>query len=113
LESCLFCKFASKAIPVPFVHEDEVCFAIDDIAPRAPVHCLIIPKRHLAGSLEVGAAQESLAGHLVSVAAGLARKRGIDRGGFRLVFNTNPDAGQTVFHLHLHLLGGQPLGPMA
>jgi histidine triad (HIT) family protein len=112
MENCLFCKFVDKTIPVEAVYEDEECLAIRDIAPRAPVHLLVIPKAHVPHSLELAADQEKLAGHLVRVAARLAEKEGLSRSGFRLIFNTLQDAGQTVFHLHLHLMGGRPLGPM-
>jgi diadenosine tetraphosphate (Ap4A) HIT family hydrolase len=109
---CLFCKFASGAIPVPKAYEDERCIAIADIAPKAPTHLLLIPKEHFVGAPEVNAAREALTGHLVAVAAQLAREKGLEQGGYRLVLNSGSDAGQTVFHLHLHLLGGRALGEM-
>jgi histidine triad (HIT) family protein len=112
MENCLFCKFVDKTIPVDAVYEDGVCIAIRDREPRAPTHLLVIPKEHLHSSLEVGPDQEKLAGHLVAVAGKLARAEGIAESGFRLVFNTLADAGQTLFHLHLHVLGGRRLGPM-
>lgn len=113
MENCLFCKFVGHAIPVETVYEDEECIAIRDIEPRAPVHLLIIPRAHIPSSLNLGPETEKLAGHLVTVAGNLARREKIDQSGFRLVFNTLADAGQTVFHLHLHLLGGRKLGTMA
>jgi histidine triad (HIT) family protein len=108
---CLFCSIIAGSIPSPRLHEDEHCIAIADIEPKAPVHLLVLPKRHFASAAEVDAGLETLTGHLVRVAAGLAKERGLD--GYRLVFNTGADAGQTVFHAHLHLLGGKALGPMA
>lgn len=111
-DDCLFCKIGSGAIPAPHVHDDERCFAIADIAPKAPTHLLIIPREHFVGAPEVDAAREGLVGHLVAVAAALARQKGLEKTGYRLVFNSGGDAEQSVLHLHLHLLGGQPLGEM-
>ena len=110
--ACLFCGIVSGAIPAARLHEDSLCVAIADIAPLAPTHLLILPREHLASSDAVDGPHAALAGHLVQVAAGLARARGLDRGGYRLVFNHGADAGQTVQHLHLHLLGGRTLGAM-
>jgi diadenosine tetraphosphate (Ap4A) HIT family hydrolase len=108
---CLFCKIGSGAIPAPHVHDDDVCFAIADIAPKAPIHLLIIPREHFIGAPEVTDARERTVGHLVQVASKLAQARGLE-GGYRLVMNTGADAGQTVFHLHMHLLGGRALRDM-
>jgi diadenosine tetraphosphate (Ap4A) HIT family hydrolase len=112
MDECLFCRIVSGSIPSPRLHEDELCIAIADIAPKAPVHLLILPREHLASTDGVDAAHEGLAGHLVRVAAGLARSRGLDTQGYRLVFNSGAQAGQTVFHLHLHLLGGRAMQGM-
>lgn len=112
MEGCLFCKIGSGAIPAPHLHDDELCFAIADIAPKAPVHLLVIPREHFSGPPEVSGGREKLLGHLVAVAAGLARQRGLEPEGYRLVLNSGIAAGQTVFHLHLHLLGGATLGAM-
>jgi histidine triad (HIT) family protein len=109
---CLFCKIANGKIPAPHIHDDEVCYALDDIAPKAPTHVLVIPREHFVGAPEVTEAREKLVGHLVAVAAQIARKRGLESEGYRLVLNSGPHAGQTVFHLHLHLLGGRPLAEM-
>jgi len=109
---CLFCKILHKEIPSTKVYEDELCYAFPDIAPKAPVHIIFVPKEHFASSLEITEAREKVVGHLARVAAQVAKEKGIDEGGFRLVMNTNAHAGQTVFHLHLHLLGGSPLGGM-
>lgn len=109
---CLFCGIGSGAVPAPHVHDDEHCFAINDIAPKAPVHVLVIPREHFSGAPETTPAREQAVGHLVKVAADLARQKGLEKDGYRLVLNSGPAAGQTVFHLHLHLLGGRPLGDM-
>ncbi len=106
----LFQKIADREIPAKFVFEDELCFAVEDINPQAPVHVLVIPKRVVA---RLGVAEESdaaLLGHLLVVAGKIARERGIDATGFRTVVNSGRDAGETVPHLHVHLLGGRALG---
>ncbi len=110
---CIFCKILKKEIPSTKVYEDESCYGFVDIAPKAPVHCLFIPREHFASAAEVNEAREKAVGHLVKAAAEVARLKGIETSGYRLVFNTNQDAGQIVYHLHLHLLGGEPLGSMA
>jgi histidine triad (HIT) family protein len=107
---CLFCKFASGAVPADKVHDDELCFAIRDIQPLAPSHLLIIPKQHIASANELSEADATLLGRIFSVASQFAASEGLSERGYRLVFNTGPDAGQSVFHLHLHLLGGRNLG---
>jgi histidine triad (HIT) family protein len=112
-EDCLFCKIIAGKIPSSKVYEDELCYAFKDIAPKAPVHDVFVPKEHFASSLEVTEAREKIMGHLVRAASGIAKEKGIDQSGYRLVLNTNADAGQTVFHLHLHLIGGKALGGMA
>jgi histidine triad (HIT) family protein len=104
---CLFCKMASGAIPVKKVYEDELLFAIEDINPVAPLHILIIPQKHLANSLELTPADDQLIGAIYRVAAQLARERGVAEDGFRIVNNNNAGAGQSVFHIHFHLLGGR------
>lgn len=112
MADCLFCRIAGGAIPVPKLHEDDRCIAIADIAPKAPTHILVLPKAHLSGAPEVSPPQEALVGHLVAVAARLAAQAGLEPDGYRLVINSGAHAGQTVFHLHLHLLGGRALGEM-
>ena len=107
-DQCLFCRIVRKEIPAKIVAEDESCVAFRDINPQAPVHILIVPRTHVA-SLD-RADDPELVGRLALFAADLARKEGIAEGGYRAVFNTNAHAGQTVFHLHLHLLGGRPMG---
>ena len=107
--SCLFCKIRDGAIPAKQVYEDDLALAFRDINPQAPTHILIIPKKHIASLDELAGEDTALVGHLHVVAAKLAAEAGLT-GGYRTLFNTGPDAGQTVFHLHLHLLGGRPLG---
>jgi histidine triad (HIT) family protein len=103
---CLFCRMASGEIPVDKVHEDDLVFAIRDINPQAPTHVLVIPVAHVASAAELTAADGPLLGRLFAVAAAIARDEGLD-GGFRLVTNIGPDGGQSVAHLHVHLLGGR------
>lgn len=109
MTDCLFCKMASGAIPVKKVYEDDQMFAIEDINPAAPLHVLIIPKQHLANTLDLAPENDQLIGAVHRVAATLARERGVADSGFRLVNNNNPGAGQSVFHIHFHLLGGRKL----
>lgn len=103
---CLFCRIAAGEIPATKVHEDDLVLAIRDINPQAPTHILVMPREHVASAADLGDADGPLAGRLFAVAAALARDEGLDRG-WRLVVNTGPDGGQTVAHLHLHLLGGR------
>jgi histidine triad (HIT) family protein len=110
MSDCLFCKMANGAIPVKKVYEDDALFAIEDINPVAPVHILIIPKRHLANAIALEPENDQLVGSVHRVAAQLARERGVAEEGFRLVNNTNAGAGQSVFHIHFHLLAGRKLG---
>jgi len=107
-DECIFCKIISGQLPSRKVFEDERVFVFHDLHPGAPTHVLIVPKRHLRGLAEAGAADEALLGYLQLVAARLARELGLERG-YRTVINAGPDAGQSVFHLHLHLLGGRAL----
>lgn len=105
MSDCLFCGIVSGAIPSRKVAEDDDTFAFEDIAPRAPTHLLIVPKQHVARMAD--ASDEALAGRLLLAAARIARDRGLDS--YRLVINNGEGAGQTVFHLHVHLLGGRPM----
>ncbi len=105
----IFKKIIDKQIPAVFLHEDEHCVAINDVAPQAKVHILVIPKKSLKSINEATETDQGLLGHLILVAKNLAKNAKIDETGYRLIFNTNADAGQTVFHLHLHLLGGEKL----
>lgn len=104
---CLFCKIVKGEIPAKKLYEDEQLFAFWDIAPQAPKHFLIIPKKHISGPDGVAAADEQLIGVLIRKGSELAAAEGIPS--FRLVMNNGAQAGQTVFHLHLHVLGGRPL----
>ncbi len=108
--SCLFCKIIAGEIPAKRVHEDEELLAFEDINPQAPLHVLVIPKRHIATLNEMTAADDALVGQLTRRAAAIAKDRGFDGSGYRTVLNCNADAGQTVFHIHLHLLAGRRLG---
>ncbi len=105
----IFKKIIDKQIPAKFIYEDDLCVAINDIAPHAPVHILVIPKKEIRSIAEAKPEDEKLLGHLILVAQKIAKEQKIDESGYRLIFNTNADAGQTVFHLHLHLLGGKHL----
>jgi histidine triad (HIT) family protein len=110
MSDCLFCKIRDGALPAKLVHQDEHAVAFRDINPQAPTHVVIIPRRHIASLSEVGADDAALVGHLHVVARQLAESEGIAQRGYRVLFNTGRDAGQTVFHLHLHLLGGRAMG---
>lgn len=107
--SCLFCKIASGAIPATLVYEDDEIVAFADIHPQAPEHLLIIPRQHIGSVLEIAPEDDALIGRIHRVAARLARERGFAESGFRLLSNCNGDGGQTVFHLHYHLLGKRQL----
>ncbi len=107
MTDCLFCKIVNKEVPAKLVYEDELAVAFDDINPQAPVHLLVIPRRHIANLNEVRDDEKLLAGHLITVAGKLARERGIAESGYRVAINTNRDAQQSVFHLHLHVMGGR------
>jgi histidine triad (HIT) family protein len=108
--SCIFCEVVASRVPAQKAYEDDACLAFHDIHPQAPVHVLVVPKRHVTSLLDVSADDDALLGSLVRVARDLAQQLGLAEGGFRLVFNTGADAGYSVFHIHLHLLGGRPLG---
>lgn len=107
MEDCLFCKIADKKISADMVYEDETVCAFKDISPQAPEHILIIPKKHIPTLRDLEAADRELAAHLLMVAKDVARIKGMDKTGFRLVSNCLESAGQSVFHLHFHLMGGR------
>ncbi len=109
MPDCLFCKIIKREIPSSIVYEDDHVLAFNDINPQAPTHVLVIPKRHIASLNELAPGDDAIVGEVVRRAAAIASARGIAPGGYRAVFNTNRDAGQTVFHIHLHLLGGRPM----
>jgi len=106
---CLFCKIASGEIPATIVHRDERLIAFRDINPQAPLHALIIPRRHVASLNDLGQEDDGLVGEMVRRAAAIAREHGHAERGYRTVFNCNADAGQSVFHIHLHVLGGRAM----
>jgi histidine triad (HIT) family protein len=106
---CLFCKIIGGQIPAKLVHQDELCIGFSDINPQAPLHALFVPKRHLATLNDATVEERELLGHLMFCATKVAREKGFGDSGYRVVMNTNRDAGQTVFHVHLHLLAGRPL----
>ncbi len=107
--SCLFCDIVAGKIPCTQVHGDEKFLAFRDIDPKAPTHILVIPRRHITGLSALQDADGGLAGELILTAARIASAEGLDSGGYRFVINCGQDGGQTVGHLHLHLLGGRPL----
>lgn len=106
---CLFCKIIEKKIPSKIVYEDEKMVAFEDINPQAPVHLLLIPKKHIAGLLDLTPEEREEISHLFLTLPKLAREKGVAERGFRTVVNSGRDAGQSVFHLHVHLLGGRAL----
>jgi histidine triad (HIT) family protein len=106
---CLFCRIIEHEIPASIVYEDERVLAFNDINPQGPTHVLVVPKQHIASLNDLSPQDDQIVGEVVRRAAAIAKERGIDHGGFRTVFNTNRDAGQTVFHVHLHLIGGRTL----
>ena len=106
-DNCLFCKMIKREIPASIVYEDDRVLAFNDINPQAPTHVLVVPKKHIATLNDLAAGDDQIVGEVVRRAAAIAGDRGISAGGFRTVFNTNKEAGQTVFHIHLHLLGGR------
>jgi histidine triad (HIT) family protein len=109
MSDCLFCRIVEGAIPAKKIHEDALCVGFLDINPQAPTHALFIPKRHIATMNDATPEDRELLGHLTVTAAKYAREVGVADTGYRLVMNTNRDAGQTVFHVHLHLLGGRQM----
>jgi histidine triad (HIT) family protein len=104
---CLFCKIANKQIPSSIVYEDDEVLAFNDISPQAPAHILIIPKEHIRSTDEINSGNKDIAGNIVAAASKIASDLKLD--GYRLVFNSGEIAGQSVFHLHCHLLGGRPM----
>lgn len=108
-QNCLFCKIVAGHIPADVVYRDEHAVAFRDINPQAPVHVLVIPRAHVASLNEAAAGEGEAMGHLLLAAAAVARQEGVAEGGYRTVINTGAGAGQSVFHVHLHVLGGRPL----
>ena len=106
---CLFCKIIQRKIPASIVYEDDRVLAFNDINPQASTHVLVVPKKHIGTLNDLQSGDDAIVGEVVRRAAAIAEERGIAAGGYRTVFNTNRDAGQTVFHIHLHLIGGRNL----
>lgn len=106
-DDCIFCRIIKGEIPAKKVFEDELVIAIEDIAPVSPVHILIIPRKHFVNALDLDLADNALIGHIFQIASRLAKENGVAERGFRIVNNNNTDAGQSVYHIHFHLLAGR------
>jgi histidine triad (HIT) family protein len=109
MPDCLFCRIIRREIPATIVSENDRVIAFNDINPQGPTHVLVIPKRHISSLNDLTAGDDELVGEMIRSAASIAADRGIAMSGYRTVFNTNSDAGQEVFHIHLHLIGGRSL----
>ena len=107
MQDCIFCKIANGELGTEFVYEDELVVAFNDLSPQAPVHILIVPKEHIASALELDDNNKNIVGHIFGVAAKIARDLGFAENGFRIVNNCGKDGGQTVGHIHFHLLAGR------
>jgi histidine triad (HIT) family protein len=107
--SCLFCRIIAGEIPGKFLHQDDRLVVLQDINPQAPLHALVIPRQHVATLNDLSQEDDGLLGEMLRCAAMVAREHGVADSGYRAIFNCNRDAGQTVFHIHLHVLGGRPL----
>ena len=111
MADCLFCRVLSGELPSKIVHQDERCVAIEDKFPQAPVHLLVMPRRHFESLNEASDADRDLLGHLLLVARRVAESKGVSSSGYRVLTNVGADGGQSVPHLHFHVLGGKKLGP--
>ncbi len=109
MEGCVFCRIIARDMPARIVSENDSLIAIEDINPQAPVHILIIPKRHYSTLLDCGEEERGLLGDMLLMANNIAKEKGFHQRGFRVVINVNEEGGQTVFHTHMHLLAGRPL----
>ncbi len=109
---CVFCKIVNRELPAKVVYEDDRVMAFHDINPQAPIHILVIPKEHIPTVNDLAKEHKELIGHIFTVIKRLAEEMGIADSGYRVLVNCNRDGGQEVYHLHFHLLGGTPLGPM-
>jgi histidine triad (HIT) family protein len=109
MSTCLFCRIIRKEIPASIVYEDDRLLAFNDINPQAPLHALVVPKRHIDSLNALTPGDDGLVGEMIRRAAAIARDKGYADRGFRTIFNTNAEAGQTVFHIHLHVLAGRGL----
>jgi len=107
MSNCLFCRIIEKKVPAKIAYEDDLCLAFEDVNPQAPVHTLVIPKKHIPTLLDLKEEDKNLMGHLIGIANKIAKDKGIAERGFRVVVNCNPESGQTVYHIHLHVLGGR------
>ena len=112
MSDCIFCKIAGGEIPSELLYESDDVVAFNDIGPQAPVHVVIIPREHYATTIDMSDQAPEIFGAMMKAATEIARKKGVDASGFRLMLNTNADGGQEVFHVHMHLLGGEDIGPM-
>lgn len=112
MTDCIFCKIAAREIPATIVYETGDVLAFRDVAPKAPVHVLVIPKAHHANLAELASADPALAGEVMAAAAAVAEAEGVGESGYRTITNTGAHAGMEVPHVHVHVLGGAPLGPM-
>ena len=110
MTDCIFCRIAAHETPARILYEDSEVLAFEDLNPQAPVHILVIPRAHCATTLDLSGADDQTIGRMIRVAAAIATKRRVAADGFRLVVNTNADAGQSVYHLHVHLLAGRSMG---
>jgi histidine triad (HIT) family protein len=110
MSDCLFCRIVRREIPASVIYENDRVLAFNDINPQAPLHALVIPKQHVASLNDLSSQDDALVGEVIRRAAAIAREKGYADRGFRTIFNTNAEAGQTVFHIHLHLLAGRGLG---
>jgi histidine triad (HIT) family protein len=108
--SCIFCRIAAGEIPAQVLFQDDRVVAFEDVSPQAPVHALVVPRRHVEGVWELTGEDADLIGHMVLVGRRIAEEKGLDASGYRFVLNAREGGGQSVFHLHLHVLGGRPLG---
>ncbi|MGH7232850.1 MAG: histidine triad nucleotide-binding protein [Nitrospiraceae bacterium] len=109
MSTCLFCRIVERTVPSNITYEDDLALAFEDVNPQAPVHILVIPKRHIQSVGDLETADSILLAHLVLTCAKIAKQKGLAQSGYRLVTNTGANGGQTVFHLHWHLLGGRPM----
>ncbi|HEY3382712.1 MAG TPA: histidine triad nucleotide-binding protein [Vicinamibacterales bacterium] len=109
MASCLFCRLIDHEVPATILYEDDRLVVIQDINPQAPLHVLVIPRQHVATLNDLTPAEDGLVGEMLRRAAAVARERGVADRGYRTVFNCNREAGQSVFHIHLHVIGGRPL----
>lgn len=112
MNNCIFCKIINKELSSNILYEDGQAVAFPDIQPKAPIHILIVPKLHIESLRNITTEHEKLIGHLLWIASFLAAEQEIDESGYRAIINTGADSGQEVFHIHVHLLGGKPLGKM-